>query len=225
MLKENGHTTSLLEIRRFLEAEKAAPSPWAEPKESLESLYALLAARRDDPIFWSRLHKLVERLEDHRVDLSRLAHSEAFGHATVERLLDDLRADLQEDAGAAKLSWRQALAGSLRATSLAAFLLLGAATAAACDDAAAEGGLCSEATENGISGADGEVYCDLVDIINGSSLSSDAKADLLDCLPSLDAAYREVLLDAFQSMSDAEISGQLQEMLNPCGECNDTDCH
>jgi hypothetical protein len=226
MLKENGHTTSLLEIRRFLEAEKAAPSPWAEPSESLESLYALLVARRDDPLFWSRLQDLVLRLEDHRADLSRIGNSEAFGYATVEKLLEDLRADLCGNTVSAPISWKTALSSSLRATSLAAFLLLGAATASCGGDSEPDlDGLCDEAVANGVSGTEGEVYCDLVDIINGSTLSGAAKADLLDCLPDLDALYRAQLLDDFQTMDDAEIAAYLQEMLNPCGECNDTDCH
>jgi hypothetical protein len=226
MLEQRDHTTSLLEVRRFLEAEKAAPAPWAEPGESLESLYALLVARKDDPLFWSRLQDLACRLEDRRADPARLARSEAFGYATVEKLLVDLRADLRRENGAAPLSWKTVLAGSLRATSLAAFLVLGTAAASCGDDDATDSdGLCDEASDNGVSGEEGTAYCDLVDIINGSGLSSDEKADLLDCLPSLDAEYRESLLNAFQSMSDAEISDQLQEMLNPCGECNDTDCH
>jgi hypothetical protein len=224
MFNENSHTTSLLEIRRFLEAEKAMPAPWAEPDESLESLYALLVARKDDPRFWSRLQELVQRLEDHRVDLSRLENSEAFGYATVEKLLADLRTDLHQNDGTAPLSWKKALSLSLRATSLAAFLLLGTATAA-CGDDSASGGPCAEATENGVTGDDAVVYCDLVDVINGSDLSGEEKADLLDCLPDIDAEYRQSLLDSFQTMNDAEISAYLQDMLNPCGECNDTDCH
>ena len=233
MIERTGHTTSLLEIRNFLEAERAAPEAWAAPEASLESLYALLVERRDDALFWSRLRLLALRLEDHRVDLGRLRHSEALGYATVDKLLTDLRADLHAIAPPAAVSWKRVLSGSLRATSLAAFLLLGTA-AASCDDgdpydtggdASADTGsdtdtsLCAEAVAEGISGDDGQAYCDLVDIINAASLTGEQRAALLDCLPNLDAAYRETLLEAFASMSDTEIATHLQQMLGAGGVC------
>ena len=222
MLEQSDHTTSLLEVRRFLESEEAAPSPWAEPRESLDSLYALLVARRDDAPFWSRLEDLILRLEDRRVDIARLGNSEALGYATVSRLLADLRADLHENDGSASLPWKRLLSSSLRATSLAAFLLLGTASASCGDDDS--NGPCSEADENGVTGYDADVYCDLVDIINGSDLSSYEKAGLLDCLPELDAAYREELLEAFQSMDEATIAEMLSAVLD--GVCyDDTDAH
>jgi hypothetical protein len=156
------------------------------------------------------------------VDLSRLGSCEAFGYATVDKLLDDLRADLRGNTASVPVSWKTALSSSLRATSLAAFLLLGTVAASCSDDG---GGPCGEATANGVTGDNAVVYCDLVDVINDSGLSGADKTALLDCLPSLDAAYRQQLLDSFQSMDDAAISAYLQDMLIPCGECNDTDCH
>jgi len=224
MLDESTHTTSLLEIRRFLEAERAAPAPWAEPRESLESLYALLVARRDDPRFWARLEELVRRLEDHRVNLPRLARSEAFGYATVEKLLADLRADLRKGADLAPVSWKRALASSLQATSLAGFLLLGTASASCGDDSTAP---CSEAADSGISGEDGEIYCELVDIVRDSQLDPMNQDALLECLPDLDAAYREQLLESFQTMDDDALNDALWQMLDYGGACyeEDTDAH
>jgi hypothetical protein len=232
MIERNGHTTSLLEIRSFLCAERAALPPWAAPEESLASLYALLVDRRDDTLFWTRLRRLALRLEDRRVDLERMRHSEALGYATMDGLLTDLRADLRAMSPHPAISWKRVLQGSLRATSLAAFLLLGTATAScADDDPAADGGggsgdtddtdtaLCQEASDQGITGDDGQTYCDLVDIINGASLTGEQRASLLDCLPNLDAAYRESLLEAFDTMSDAQIAAHLEQMLGDGGIC------
>jgi hypothetical protein len=229
MLANNGHTTSLLEVRRFLESERAAPSPWAEPKAAIESLYALLLERRDDALFWSRLHDLVQRLEDHRVNLSRLSHSEAFGYATVQKLLDDLRADLGENGNTALLSWKNDLFSSLRATSLAAFLLLGTASLSCQEDDDSDSEeLCPEAVENNIPNDEVSDYCDLVDAINESNLTADEKAGLIECLPTLEAAYREQLLNDFQTMSDTQLANYLHvELYCRCDFFTDSDdnCH
>lgn len=201
------HTTSLMEIRRFLEAEKAAPPPWAAPQSNVEALYALLEEKRDDDLFWHRLRSLVQRIEDSRVDLVRLGFCEALGYSTVEKMLADLRADLRVGRDATSKPWKQAIASSLRATALAGFLLLGVASAA-CDDE-----LCDEADYAGISGEDGQTYCELVDIIESSSLSSGDKRDMLDCLPELDASYREQLLATFQRLDDGEVASELRDVL------------
>jgi hypothetical protein len=239
MIASNNHVTSLMEIRRFLTEEKAAPAPWAAPQTSVESLYALLVARRDDAVFWSRLRILAMRLEDNRVNLSRIRHSEALGYATVDKLLSDLRADLLSVNGPARISWKQVLSGSLRATSLAAFLLLGTATASCGDDddggnagdasadtdtdtdTDADGGtaLCDEAIAEELVGEEGQVFCDLVEIVNSADLSGEQRAALLDCLPNLDAAFRETLLETFESMSDTEIAAHLSQMLGSGGIC------
>ena len=241
MLELNDHTTSLLEIRRFLENEKAAPLPWLEPEQTVESLYSLLVARRGDELFLSCLEQLVQRLEDSRVDLLRLGHSEALGYATVEKLLGDLRADLALHGAAASSQWKTVITSLLRETSLMAFLLLGTAFVS-CDktgeddsadtdadaDASADDELCDEAIANDVTGEDAEVYCDLVDVINSSAFSSTKKYDLLECLPGLDAAYRSYLLSLFGSMSDADIAAHLREMLGTNGVCstdNDSDSH
>lgn len=50
---------SLLRIRQFLSQSGLKVRPWAPPGHALEALHALLAARRDDPGFWTRLEALL----------------------------------------------------------------------------------------------------------------------------------------------------------------------
>ncbi|HPQ68104.1 MAG TPA: hypothetical protein PKW95_03175 [bacterium] len=59
---------------------------------------------------------------------------------------------------------------------------------------------------------DTEVAIDLLDIISFADVPNQVRQDLLDCLPELDATYREALLEKFQYMNDAELANYLEAM-------------
>jgi len=59
---------------------------------------------------------------------------------------------------------------------------------------------------------DTEVAIDLLDIISFADVPHQVRQDLLDCLPELDATYREALLEKFQYMNDAELANYLEAM-------------
>ena len=79
------------------------------------------------------------------------------------------------------------------------------------DDDAVALHLCEEAAEHNFTGHNGEVYCELVDIILSADIDESIKQTLLDCLPYLSPYYREQLLDMLDSMSEEAINAYLED--------------
>jgi len=241
-------TTTLSTIRDFLRAERREPPPWAPPTRAVDELYAMLTERRDDDLFWARLGDLASRLADRRFCSAALARVEALDGATVDRLLEDLRASIG-GASEPRRTLKDWLGSAISVAALTGFLLLG--TAAGCaeddDDQGSDSDvdsdsdsdsdtdsdtdtdtddLCDEAIGHGFSGAEGEIYCDLIEIIEEADVADWIKQQLYECLPELDADYRANLLEQFQSMSDAELAAYLQDMVAYGGVCyDDTGTH
>ncbi len=217
--------TTLQTVRSFLSAESTEPAPWAPAGAPLDSLYALLRARRDDTAFWASLSDLLTALKDDRVRPDLIDGSELVDHASMRELLAALR-ELVPAGSSAPPTARSWLAGSNAVQGLVGFLLLG--TAVGCppvrdDDDSAEP-LCDEATEEGITGEEGQVFCDLVEIIQDSSIASTSKADLLDCLPELAVARRVQLLAMFQDLEGEELADALYKLQwGECGAGDDDD--
>ena len=248
METQGGRTTTLGTIRSFLRAERREPPPWAPPTRAVDELYALLRERRDDDLFWARLRDLAERLQDHRFSSEALARAEAIDGNTVDRLLDDLRASLDgnEEQRRTLKDW---LGSAISGAALAGFLLLGSATACeeGDDDTGADSDAdsdsdsdsdsdtdnydtCAAAITEGFTGETAEVYCDLIVIINDADISASDKQELLDCLPELDADYRQWLLEHFDTLTEQQIADYLEDMVGPYGLCSsgsdsDTDTH
>jgi hypothetical protein len=232
-------TSSLYEIREFLYRENCAPPPWVAPESAVEALYALLSERRGDDRFWSELKELTTRLADRRFDPSHFGSCDVLSHVTVDRLIDDLRAELGNQSGdCSGRSLGHWLCNTVGAAALAGFLLLG--TAVGCDDGGggessdneSQGGaLCVDAVTAQVEGADGEIFCELVNIVNTSALSDQTRSVLLDCLPDLDAMYRAQLLETFETMADPDLADYLTSMASSTGVCgdpggdSDTDTH
>jgi len=226
---ETRRGTSLIDIREFLKAEGARVEPWAAPETAVDRLYDLLEDRARDERFWLRLKGLVSRLDDRRFDASRLDRGELLGGATLDRLLDDLQHGVAA-RGPRSGPVRRWLGSALSSSAMLGFLLLGAAVG--CDDGGGDAGprTCEEDVEQFAIPADEQaVYCELFDIIQGSSLSESDKADLLDCLPGIDATWREWMLEYLQEATAEEIAEYLETMLDPCNECgewtDDCDAH
>lgn len=87
------------------------------------------------------------------------------------------------------------------------------------DDAGSDSGepLCAEATELGYEGLSAEVYCDLLDYVEASELSSEDKALLAECLHDKYVdSEREALLEQFQGASEDDLEALLTELLDQC---------
>jgi hypothetical protein len=212
--------TSLLEVRDFLLAHSAAPAPWSSASAAIDALYALLRARRADPAFWTDLEGLLHRLEDARVRRSLIRGGELLDGATVGALLADLREALPA-LGSGPTSARSWSSGASAAGALAAFLLLG--TAVGCAPMGAEAQFdsdCADAEEFELDEYHSETYCELVFMVDSADVSSSVRADVLDCLPGLSAAYRENLVEVFRTYSDLQLTRAL-EALAGSDECED----
>ncbi|MBZ0272818.1 hypothetical protein K8I61_12340 [bacterium] len=208
---ERALTTSLGEIRAFLELHGCAPAPWANSRRVVSALYAALAEKRDDPAFWRELSHLVARLDDRRFAPEALAGARVVGSDEIERIVVELRASL---SGAKPRGARSWLAGA-GAASVAGFLLLASASngggAASTPTAPLDRGENDDdAGEDEFGATQDDI--DLIDVIRLSNVSASVKQHLLASLPELDAEYRVALLDVFMSMSDAEIAAFLDEM-------------
>lgn len=211
--------TTLQEVRGFLNAQHAGTPAWSTAGEALEALYASLRERREDPDFWHALTALLVRLEDARVHPDLIRGAEVLDGATVKALLAELRDALPTDSDGPSdpRSWVRGLR-TLHA--LAAFLLLGVATGCPPtlsgddddDDASFDNG-CDEADALGYTGDEAAVYCELVNIAEGSGLAALSRADLLECLPTLSAARREQLLDVFRDLSGADLRDALYNLI------------
>jgi hypothetical protein len=226
--------TSLIDIRSFLAAHGCAPAPWEKSENVVDRLFQALCQRQGDKRFWADLKTLVGRLDDERFNVSAMKGSSVFHDATLDKLVDDLRFSINGGSESNTLSGlRKWVASSATTTALLSFLLLGVSTScldADSDDSNDSGAettdddvfdydnnasdddtydLCDEAVADDIIGYQGEVYCDLIDVINDADITDEFKQDLLDCLPDLDATSRVFLLNLFENMSDEEIAAFL----------------
>lgn len=214
-------TTTLIEIRDFIATHDGEAPPWGRSGDAVEALYRLLCRHHEDEGFWADLEGLVRRLDDRRFDPSPLRGAELLGDDAIERLVRELRQSLGATDEAPPPSWQQWLARPAGAAALAAFLLLGTATA--CDDGGEDPEveeLCASAEGQGLEGDDGLVYCELLDIVDLAEISAMERTYLLECLPTLDAAYRAQLLDEFETLTDEQLASRLSDMAwsPPCYE-------
>ncbi len=227
--------TSLTQIRDFLAAHDCAFAPWENADNTLGRLYATLEEKRNDEVFWTDLKLLAARLDDERFNFSVLKGSKVFGDETMDKLIDDLRASFHGGGGSGGRNVKSWLNHSVGATALLAFLLLGAATGygqyrfvandhdesdepdniagvenrygADIDAQVVEERLAEERMVR-----DHETLLDLGTLIADANVSNQVKSDLFKCLPELDAAYREALLEMFLEMDDAELAGAIEDM-------------
>ncbi len=212
--------TSLQQVRTFLVQQDAAPPAWSPGAATVQALYDLLQERRDDPSFWGALEGLLERIEDARLRPDLIAGAETLDGATVGELLTALRQSLPKrgPASAGVGVW----ASGLRGRALAAFLLLG--TAVGCPTAG-PGDECSEADGLGLENMDADVFCDLVEIVQGSSASQATQDELLDCLRGLTTSRRETLLATFLDLSGDALADALEDLAlsEECSDVGDDD--
>ena len=225
-MNEEARTTSLMEIREFLGNHQYDAAPWDNQKRVVDQLYDALNEKRDDLLFWTDLKSLVRRLEDRRFDQTIFSNSTAFQNATLDQLLDDLRRSLGDgdggSSGGNNSDIKRWAKKSISATALFSFLLLGVAVGCNEDDGDdKDSALCAEAEDERLTGQEGEVFCDLVDIIRNADIPSVTKMELLECLPELDATYREEILEMFQSMTDQEIADYLTSDYMLCDDGDD----
>ena len=232
-------TTSLHEVRSFLVDQGVASPPWSSGAEAVDALYALLRERRDDEAFWGRLEGLLTRLEDARVRPELISGADVLGGAAVGQLLIDLRLALPAggDGPTDARSWAR---GATAARALAAFLLLGAAVGCQPqlnggddDDVAGvddddDVGTCDEAEALELEGDDADVYCELLEIIEGADVPTSIRLDVLECLPRLSAEARETLVESFRTMDEEELADALQDLAwswlcNPDEDDDDAD--
>ena len=213
--------TSLLEIREFLSSHHCVPAPWETPKDVAAHLYGALCAKREDQKFWFELQDLVNRLDDLRFDRAAFDGADAFRGTTLSHLMTDLRNSL--DGGSRGGGIRRWASRSLCVAALFSFLLLGVAVGCGTQsDDEVSYQTCPEAEYQDISGFNGAVFCELVEIIDEADLPTDLKYELLECLPKLDADYREQLLVLFQTMDDETISEFLNNPTTLCASDDDS---
>ena len=230
-------TTSLHQIRAFLDRHGAGIPAWSEPERAVDALYELLRARRDDPVFWAELADLTRRLDDDRVRPELIDGSEVLGLRSVDNLLTELRSALPT-ADRGPRTAREWVGAGLGLGALASFLLLGASIGCPApnhpgvndddddDDDSTEYTPCVEATEAGVEDEDEQrVYCDLVDLIESAEIPPSIREELLDCLHELGAEERSDLLDEFENASEEELADLLAQLAasEDCGGGGDDD--
>jgi hypothetical protein len=215
--------SSLHDIRHFLSRYQDAPEPWASSEQALDRLYGLLLERQSDDAFWRDLAGLVRCLEDQQLRASLLASAEEMEPQATDALLVALRAALRKANGPSQA--RAAFARSCRtAPPLAGFLLLGLAVA--CTDKAEEAGLCQEAEDLSLGADEGQVYCELIDMIDASNINEYDKESLLECLPDMTHAEWEDLLSDWAEMSEGEVLDEMGNLAwSDCTERSGGDVH
>ena len=199
--------TSLQQVRSFLVEQDAAPPAWSSGAAALEALYALLRERRDDPQFWTALEALLVRLEDGQRRPDLVAGAETLDGPSMGELLEALRDALppRPEASDGVRSWASGLGGR----ALAAFLLLG--TAVGCPPVRPASTDCVDADGLGLSEPSREVLCELVDIVEASSVSDATQDELIDCLRGITSSRREELLSTFRDLSGDALADALED--------------
>jgi len=225
------HETTLSELRSFLIAQDIAPAAWSPGQDVLDAMYAALRTRRDDDVFWAEVRGLLRRVEDRGIRTALQGKAEVLEPETIDALVRALRISLpathQADTG-----WKSM--GRLRP--LAAFLALGLAVG--CGDKATDeddgddlGGsgsgssdLCEAAQTYVQTGDRAEVFCELVEAVQGSELSTSDQNALIECVADqFSEAQMQEVIDAFEALEDdLALAEYVDGLLEDCdGEGSD----
>jgi hypothetical protein len=210
--------TTLNTIRDFLAAQGSDTPAWSPAERAIDGLLELLRQRKEDPEFWTALEGLVTNLQDSRVAPELVEGSELLDGATLGQLLKELRAALPSDeAPATARGWASGL-GAIQA--LAAFVLLGTAVGCPPVRGPATPATCSDVEQLGLSEEDGQVYCDLLELVSGADIEDYEQTLLRDCLQEMSSTRRQQLLDSFEGLSEEELADELI-WLAESDECED----
>jgi len=226
------HATTLSELRSFLMAQGIAPSAWSPGQDVLDAMYAALRTRRDDDAFWAEVRGLLRRVEDRGIRAALQGKAEVLEPETVDALVRALRISLpashQADTGWTSLR---------RLRPLAAFLALGLAMG--CGDKAVDeddeepdlmGGdsgsseLCEAAQTYAQTGDRAEVFCELVEAVQGSELSTSDQNALIECVADqFSESEMQELIEVFETMGDDQaLAAYVDGLLEDCdGEGSD----
>jgi hypothetical protein len=229
-------------VRAFLVAEGVRLEPWTTLDETYARLYALLAARRDDPAFWPPLGALLEELTAEAADAELLAGTE------IEHLAADLRQALPGRGPRSDLASLSDFTAALGAPVLCGFLLLGLAASAGCSDSeeasadplpkpspsaeveavpaieTAPSAQAAPPVAPTAAAIDAKWFegCALPQTgvlwrsINRAALDDGDKRALCDCFTALDKRWTKRLTYLFRNAKPAEIAKALEEMVACC---------
>jgi len=210
--------TAIQEIRGFLQEAGLAQRPWSGAPEVLRELLELLERKKDDPAFWGPLADLLARLAARQDDLdsgpgSLSRDAEVLGAGELRALVTELRRALPGEPG----HQRQPLASvlrNLRAPALASVLLL--LVAGGCDVGGSSD--TGEPVIDTVPGADtptdkqDPVLKDVYDYLEASTLSSEAKKALEECLKAFSDTKRQDLVELFETKTPEEIAAHLEAL-------------
>jgi hypothetical protein len=224
-------------VRAFLIAEGVRLEPWTSLDETYARLYALLAARRDDPAFWPPLGTLLEELAAEAADAELLTETE------IEHLAADLRRALPGRGSKSDLAILADFTAALGAPVLCGFLLLGLAASAGCSGSEEAGAgplptpspsaevvaapaveAASPAQVAPAAAVDAKWFegCALSQTgvlwrsIDRAALDDGGKRALCDCFQTLDRRWTKRLTFLFRNAKPAEIAKALEEMVACC---------
>jgi hypothetical protein len=229
-------------VRAFLIAEGVRLEPWTSLDETYARLYALLAARRDDPAFWPPLGALLEDLAAEAADAELLTETE------IEHLAADLRRALPGCGPKSDLAPLADFTAALGAPVLCGFLLLGLAASAGCSGSeeasaaplptpspsaevvaapAVEAALPAQVAPPAAPAAaavDAKWFegCALSQTgvlwrsIDRAALDDGDKRALCDCFTALDRRWTNRLTYLFRNAKPTEIAKALEEMVACC---------
>lgn len=123
--------TSLQQMRRFLAESGARLPPWSESDHVLEELVSLFHARRDDSAFFARLTPFLSALRESAARGESglpTKDAEVLSQATVESLVEELRATLRSAPAGAPKSFLRSLIGERTAALMSLALLAAGVT-------------------------------------------------------------------------------------------------
>jgi hypothetical protein len=206
--------TTLSDIRSFLAIQRHGPPPWSPSEAALDGLLGLLVEKQESDLFWEQLAELSRRLQDRQLHRELVTGSDVLGFHTTDELLRALRESLRAHQGEQRGSPFARQQSNPR--SIAGLLMLGLAVACGQpgEDSGSDEGddACQEAADNGITGEDSDLFCQLVDMIEASGLGSSDKEALLECLPEMGVSQWELLLTNWASMADQEVEEQMENL-------------
>jgi hypothetical protein len=230
------NSTTLTEIRGFLQNTNCAPTAWCSSSQVLAAFYDALTEHEDDPKFWADLRVLYCGLNAKTVRPLFSPGYEVLASSAVDDILEELRGSLGLLSSGKKLSFEQWIGSKLSGGVLTAFLMLAATTTTTvgCDNAenSDSGGTYTPANcdvvaeQYSLSTAGTDALCDIADLVENADLSDEMKQDLIDCLASHGTETIQSYLENFQSLSSDELSFEIEDMFDSCGMCSDDgDCH
>jgi hypothetical protein len=196
--------TTLQQLRQLVSDEHTV-HPWSSVDQMMDALIGRIRRHTGDDPWRAQLTALVlaQRTGD--------AAARPW-HELVTR--DNLDALLREIDGPGDQAPR-GIRSLLQAMSVPAILGLSAMTmAVGC-------ARCPEA--QGIPASEQDLYCELVDLINGSDIYDGQKEDLMDCLPNMSDGERQDLVDLFADYTAEEIADHLTTLAATCEPAGDDD--